>query len=124
MGTQTWDLWIPDAASRGVSFARGVMDAADDVILHSAPSALRVEVRDENGRTIAFGDQLERKGDSPMTRLRVRNGIVEREEVWPTDADLGRPVILPGGEVGILEAWWNAADHSEWRWKVEFYNHR
>jgi hypothetical protein len=23
---QTWDLWIPDAASRGVSFARGVLE--------------------------------------------------------------------------------------------------
>jgi hypothetical protein len=124
MATQTWDLWIPDAASRGVSFARGVMQPADEVIVHSAPAVLRVEVRDEHGGTVAFGDQLERQADSPMTRLRLRDGKVEREETWPTDADEGRPVILPGGEVGILEKWWNAADHSEWRWKVEFYNHR
>ena len=35
----------------------------------------------------------------------------------------GALVILPGGEVGTLVAWWNAADGSEWRWRVEFYNH-
>jgi hypothetical protein len=31
-------------------------------------------------------------------------------------------VILPGGEVGILKAWWNAEDRKEWRWHVELYN--
>ena len=24
----------------------------------------------------------------------------------------------------ILVSWWNAEDESEWRWQVEFYNHR
>ena len=37
--------------------------------------------------------------------------------------DLGRLVILPGGEAGILKSWWHADDHSEWRWQLEFYNH-
>lgn len=126
MSTETWDLWIPDAASRGVSFARGVMDSsgADEVIVHSAPSRLRVEVRDEGGQTVAFGDQLASTGDSPMTRLTRRAGRIERQEIWPTEDDLGRRVILPGGEVGILREWWNAEDRSEWRWTVEFYNHR
>ncbi len=27
-------------------------------------------------------------------------------------------------DVGRLMQWWNAEDHSEWRWQVEFYNHR
>jgi len=31
-------------------------------------------------------------------------------------------VILPGGEAGILKAWWNADDRKEWRWQIEFYN--
>ena len=26
--------------------------------------------------------------------------------------------------IGMCGAWWNAADASEWRWQVEFYNHR
>lgn len=124
MSTEIWDLWIPDAASRGVSFASGVMSPADEVIVHSAPASLRVEVRTEAGERLAFGDRLGRSNDSPMTRLTRRGGQIEREDIWPTDADKGRPVILPGGEVGILQEWWNAPDHSEWRWRVEFYNHR
>ena len=38
--------------------------------------------------------------------------------------DVGRLVLLPGGEVGTLLRWWNADDHSEWRWQIELYNHR
>jgi hypothetical protein len=53
----------------------------------------------------------------------VKGDRVERENVWPDASDKGRPVILPGGEVGVLLSWWNAADGSEWRWQVEFSNH-
>lgn len=59
-----------------------------------------------------------------MTRLAQEGGRIERADRWPTATDLGCPVLLPGGEVGILLAWWNAADGSEWRWQVEFYNHQ
>ena len=31
-------------------------------------------------------------------------------------------MILPGGEVGILKAWWNDEVGQEWRWSVEFAN--
>lgn len=47
-----------------------------------------------------------------------------REDRWPNDGDLGAFVLLPGGEVGRLLSWRNADDESEWRWQVEFYNHR
>ncbi|HMQ35579.1 MAG TPA: hypothetical protein PKD53_33030, partial [Chloroflexaceae bacterium] len=60
----------------------------------------------------------------PIGRLRVAEPTVSREDIWPDEADLGTPVILPGGEVGILKAWWHAEDHSEWRWQIELYNHR
>jgi len=43
---------------------------------------------------------------------------------WPDDSDLGRIVLLPGGEAGVLTAWWHADDRSEWRWSIELYNHR
>ena len=59
-----------------------------------------------------------------MTRLVRRGDAILREDRWPTDADLGAVVILPGGEAGILTAWWNAPDGSEWRWSVEFANRR
>ena len=53
----------------------------------------------------------------------VKSPVASSEDRWPTAADLGAPVIMPGGEVGILIAWWNAEDGSEWRWQVELYNH-
>jgi hypothetical protein len=59
-----------------------------------------------------------------MARLRIENGDVTRENVWPDPSDIGKPVILPGGDVGILTAWWHADDHSEWRWTIELHNHR
>jgi hypothetical protein len=59
-----------------------------------------------------------------MTRLTMAEGKVTREERWPAPEDLGSLVILPGGEAGTLQAWWNAEDGSEWRWQVEFSNHR
>lgn len=59
-----------------------------------------------------------------MTRL-VREGTrIRREDGWPGDGDVGRVVLLPGGEAGRLLSWWNADDGSEWRWQVEFYNRR
>jgi hypothetical protein len=73
---------------------------------------------------MAEGKGLRRTADRPMARLTVRERRITREDHWPADVDIGRPVILPGGEVGILLAWWNAADDTEWRWQVEFYNHR
>jgi hypothetical protein len=58
-----------------------------------------------------------------MARLVKHGQQIERTDIWPEQDDIGRPV-LPGGEVGLLRAWWNAEDGSEWRWSVEFYNHR
>jgi hypothetical protein len=59
-----------------------------------------------------------------MARLAVDDGRISREDRWPTADDLGALVILPGGEVGTLIEWWNAADGSEWRWRLELYNRR
>ena len=94
------------------------------MLVHAAPKKLEVMVRDMQGNVLAQGRDLERKQPGPMSYL-VRTGrSITLEDVWPTSADLGRVVLLPGGEAGILKAWWNAEDHSEWRWQVEFYNHR
>jgi hypothetical protein len=58
-----------------------------------------------------------------MSFLVRRDREITLEDGWPTEADLGRLVILPGGEAGILQKWWHAEDNGEWRWGVEFYNH-
>jgi hypothetical protein len=121
---QVWDLWYPGAGSQGLSFARGRLDATDALLVHAPPASLRVEVRDDDGRRLGFGDQLRQTADRPMARLALAGGVVTRVDLWPEAVDVGRPVILPGGEVGILLEWWNAADGSDWRWRVEFYNHR
>jgi hypothetical protein len=121
---EVWDLWYPDAAAQGLPFARGRLRATDVLLVHAAPARLDVEVRSDDGEVLAQGSGLARTAERPMARLSVRNGQIAREDLWPTHDDLGRPVILPGGEVGILLGWWNADDGSEWRWQVEFYNHQ
>ena len=126
MSLETWELWYPSAAATGLPFARSRIDPADVVLVHAAPSVLRVEVRSDDGERLAFADNLKRDGPYfPMTRLRrTSGGSLLREDGWPADDDIGRVVLLPGGEAGVLQKWWNAGDGSEWRWSVEFYNHR
>lgn len=122
---ETWELWFPNAGPNGLYFARARIDPTDVLWVHSAPPTIAVSVRDERDETVARAEPLERRGPQlPMTRLSRRGDVVEREDRWPGESDLGAPVLLPGGEVGILLSWWNAADESEWRWQVEFYNHR
>ena len=122
---QTWEAWFPDAAATGLLVARARIAPRDAVWLHSAPARLTVVVRDGDEWVVARGEGLERSGESlPMTLLAIDGDTVSREDRWPTDTDLGDVVLLPGGEAGILRAWWNAADGSEWRWSVEFHNRR
>lgn len=121
---ETWDLWFPDAAARGLPFARGRLRATNVLLVHAAPESLDVAVRDDGGALLAQGTGLRRTAQTPMARL-VRDGrTITRADIWPAAADLGSPVILAGGEVGILMSWWHAPDQQEWRWSVEFYNHR
>ncbi len=122
---QTWELYYPEAAATGIEIARSRIAPTDVVWLHSAPPVLAVTVREGDDRVIARGEPLTRVGDYiPMTRLEMRGDRVTREDRWPTEADFGAVVILPGGEAGILKSWWNATDGSEWRWVVEFSNRR
>lgn len=121
---QIWDLWYPQAGATGLSFARGRLGATDILWVHAAPPMLTVEVRSEDGKRLAFAQDLAQTADRPMTRLTVHGEQITREDLWPTQNDFGQVVLLPGGEVGKLVHWWNAEDGSEWRWRVEFYNHR
>ena len=96
--------------------------AGNRVLVHAAPPQLNVTIRDEAGSVVAQGDGLERGEPGPMSFLVREGSAVRLQDGWPGQEDLGRLVILPGGEAGILKAWWHAEDHSEWRWQVEFYN--
>jgi hypothetical protein len=57
-----------------------------------------------------------------MSLLQVDGVRVTRRNLWPTDDQVGLPVILPGGEAGVLRSWWNDEERSSWRWTVEFTN--
>ncbi len=121
---QVWDLWIADVGATGISFARGRLDSTDVLLVHAAPQKLNVEVRNSEGMVIARGENLSRTADTPMARLRCQGDKITREDIWPTGADLGTRVIVAGGEVGTLQKWWNDAEQQQWRWSLEFYNHR
>ncbi len=125
MAVETWEVWYPDAAANGLLVARARIDPTPVLWVHAAPDRVAVTVREGDDRVIARGEPLERRGPYlPMMRLERRGPDVVREDRWPTDTDLGALVMLPGGEVGTLIAWWNARDGSEWRWRVELYQHR
>ena len=122
---QTWELYYPEAAATGIEVARARIDPTEVVWLHAAPPVLAVTVRQGDDRVLARGAALRRDGPPiPMTRLEWRGATITRQDRWPTDADLGTIVILPGGEAGILKSWWNAPDGNAWRWTVEFSNRR
>ncbi len=122
---EEWDLWYPQAGATGLPFARSRVDAGAEVILvHSAPPILNVTVRDSSGHTVARAENLEATADTPIARLTRQGEQLSRTDIWPSTEDIGRLVLLPGGEAATLLQWWNAPDHSEWRWQIELYNHR
>lgn len=127
-GDQVWELWFPGAGATGLAFARALVAAdaaAGRVLVHAAPSPLDVVVRDAvSGAPLAQARALERHEPGPMATLVVEDDRVRLLDGWPTDEDLGRLVILPGGETGVLRSWWHAEDRSEWTWQVEFHNAR
>jgi hypothetical protein len=119
-----WSLRYPFAAATGVEFARGRLDPTPVLLAHAAPEALSVEVYENGSRLVAIGQDLIRKGAStPITKLTMDGERITRDDIWPIEEDIGLPVILPGGEVGVLTAWSNAPDHASWEWSVRFSNH-
>ncbi|HEY8678910.1 MAG TPA: hypothetical protein VIN39_09805 [Candidatus Dormibacteraeota bacterium] len=120
-----WDLWLPGPGATGLSFARcrvRAQDARDRILVHAAPKTLQVTVRDAHGRLLANGENLERHQAGPMSYLVRRGTQISLEDGWPAQHDIGRLVLLPGGEAGILKRWWHADDRKEWRWEIEFWN--
>lgn len=119
-----WELRNPDGAALGLEFAKARMASHRVVLVHAAPSRLNVTVRTVNEHLIAIGTDLHAQGETPISRLTLDDLRIVRENVWPGDGDIGLPVILPGGEVGLLRSWWNADDGSSWRWAIELSNSR
>ena len=119
---QLWEMRNPDGGPTGLEWARARIGIVDRILVHAAPSRLDVEVRDQTGDIVARADDLGADGATPISRLTLVDGRFERENIWPTDDDLGTVVILPGGEAGVLSSWWNADDRRSWRWSIELSN--
>lgn len=121
----TWSLRGRDGGMNGLEFGRYLTAGGlHHVLVHAAPASLSVEVVADDRSLVAAGD-VDREGDySPITELRLVDGSVERREVWPDDGHLGLPVLLPGGEAGVLTAWRHAEDRTWWQWSVELSNHK
>jgi hypothetical protein len=117
-----WEIRNPDGGQSGLEVARARLAPHREVIGHSLPERVDIEIYNEERSLVARGSDLSSELSSPMARLLIRGTTVERENVWPDESDLEKPVILPGGEVGILKSWWHAEDRSAWRWTVEFSN--
>jgi hypothetical protein len=120
-----WTIIGRDGGMNGLEFCRS-LTAGDlrRVLVHAAPAQASIEVRADDDTLIAKGD-IDRDGDySPITLVDVSGPAPARSEIWPTDDHIGMPVLLPGGEVGVLTAWRHDADHEWWQWSVEFSNHK
>jgi hypothetical protein len=110
---QIWDVWYPQAGATGISFARGRLEETNVLLVHAPPPVLTVEVRSEDGNRLAYAQDLSQTADRPIARLTLQGAMIRREDLWPTEGDIGQVIILPGGEVGKLITWWNAEDGSE-----------
>ena len=120
----TWTLRSRDGAMNGLEFARCTTAGGfHQVLVHAAPAQATVEIIADDDRVVARAD-LDRHGEySPMTLIELDGSALRRSEVWPTEKLHGLPVLLAGGEVGLLQEWHHAKDRSWWRWSVEFSNH-
>jgi hypothetical protein len=102
----TWNLRTRDGGMNGLEFARCTTAGGfTRVLVHAAPAQASVEVIADGGTLVARED-LDRDGDcSPMTLIELDGERIRRSEVWPDEELHGLPVLLAGGEVGILKAW-------------------
>jgi hypothetical protein len=110
----------------GLEFAKATTAGGfGRVLIHAAPAKASIEVRtDDDADAVVVSGDLDRDGEySPMTLLELNDGDLRREEIWPDRRHIGLPVLLAGGEVGLLRHWEHADDHSWWQWQIEFANH-
>jgi hypothetical protein len=87
----------------------------EPLLVHGAPRYLRYR-RTDGGPE--WGPALERKGNHPMTLLDLSAGT--RCELWPSEDQMGLPVLLPGGEEGRLLSFEHSPDGERWTWTLEF----
>src|SRR3712207_7376407 len=115
----TWELRSRDGGMNGLEFSRSTTASGfSRVLVHAAPAQLELTVVADDDTVVVRGDADRDGACSPITLLELDDGRVRRAEVWRGPELYGLPVLLPGGEVGVLTAWEHAPDRSWWRWSV------
>jgi hypothetical protein len=117
-----WEIRSSDGGMNGLEFALATLAQTPVLLAHALPDKVDVTVRGDDETVVAKAQGLEAQAQTPMARLTLADGEVRREDLWPGEAEIGLPVVLAGGEVGILRSWWHADDRSAWRWTLELSN--
>src|SRR3712207_8300687 len=101
----TWELRSRDGGMNGLEFARCTTASGfSRVLVHAAPAQLQLTVVADDDTVVLRADAQRDGAYSPVTLLELDGGQVRRSEVWPGPELYGLPVLLPGGEVGVLTA--------------------
>lgn len=118
--SRVWAIRSMEGGAAGLEFAHATLSAEHDVVLaHALPPSVRIEVH-EGGSVVASADDLhDGSASTPISKLSIDGLRVLRQNIWPREQDVGLPVVLPGGEVGLLTSWWNDDEGAHWRWTIE-----
>ena len=114
-GEIAWAVETSRDGERWRFFGKGWTRPDEPLLLHGCSRFVRFRRVDADED---WCDPLERRGDNPMTLLRLAERV--REELWPSDQHLGLPVLLPGGEEGRLLRFERTPDGDRWTWALEF----
>lgn len=120
MGLGNEECWAVETSRDGDRwrfFGKAWKSPGEPVLMH--PSVRFVRYRQLlPTEESAWCEPLESPGEIPMTIVRMEDH--SRQELWPSEEHLGLPMLLPGGEIGRLQAFEHADDGSTWRYTLEF----
>ncbi len=114
------ECWVVETSRDGERwrfFGKAWKSPGEPVLIHAKIRYLRfrrllpVEERE-------WSEPLEAPSETPMTLVEME--ARSRRDVWPAEEHRGLPVLLPGGEIGRLQAFEHAEDGSDWRYTLEF----
>lgn len=110
-----WAVETSKDGQRWRFFGRAWTGQHEPLLLHAVPQFVRYRCLEPEGEWSA---PLERTGGHPMAMLDLDLGT--RTELWPDQAHIGLPVLLPGGEEGRLLRFEHSSDEERWTWALEF----
>lgn len=120
MGLGNEECWAVETSRDGGKwrfFGKAWKSPGEPVLMHAPVRWLRyrqvVPVEGEE-----WSEPLEAEASTPVCIVSMEEAT--RRDVWPDASHVGLPMLLPGGEVGRLQAFEHADDGSSWRYSLEF----